>query len=671
MSIKLVEPKLNQNYSVNTTPRNKNSFGHNQSQVSFQGVPASALKAPNFIVRMMEFIAAGGFAASFIIQDGIGFIAPRVGKGLFRGGKEKKDENGNVILDKNGNPKHELNWAYARKEGLREVITGPSAFIIPALALIGINKKFGTGNSVKLDYIDGFQNNFAKFAQNNTQQILNGKADKKTFYEDTFKEILENTINSDPKAIKMTPEEIEKTAQEFAQRQMKYDDVLADRSISRFAFKRKKEADKRVGTIEDDFMQLKKQRIGGNVNEMAAMFKSSDGRIKAGGIKEITTAMNNYFGDAVNNVKKALEHDANANIEDIVKHFTGRRMGSRILTNLGLFLTVALFYTQIPKLYNMGLKGNPALGEDNSMPALQKNEGKKDVNFTGNMASVIEKNAKRVFNNKTAKSISDVFELDGPIIQGSAMSVLLYLFCIPPRLWNAQDKYDYKEIVVRDLTAFTALLFGAKALSRLFSDGFTKVTGLALNSKNLEGRNFFQKFGDYMHPGEGHHSVLSSKQLNSKYTNLHEDKDGVIGFMDFIESSKGNIKKAFAQDKNAVSVIEKILGKSYASSTVDEIKNALSNAHKNNTKEIQEFYKIFMKENGLLNKAKTCNSFFGALSTLALVPGLIIGLTDYCKHMTEKQKAKDDAEKLANLSFTLQAPVTPSNKPTMAGFLNG
>ena len=82
----------------------------------------------NPIVSLMDFIEAGGYAASFIIQDGIGFIAPRVGKGLLRGGEEKKDENGNVIFDSNGEPKRNLNWAYARKEGIREIVTGPSAF---------------------------------------------------------------------------------------------------------------------------------------------------------------------------------------------------------------------------------------------------------------------------------------------------------------------------------------------------------------------------------------------------------------------------------------------------------------------------------------------------------------------------------------------------------------
>ena len=48
-----------------------------KDSVSFTGV--------NPIVGTMDFIEAGGYAASFIIQDGLGFIAPRVGKGLLRG----------------------------------------------------------------------------------------------------------------------------------------------------------------------------------------------------------------------------------------------------------------------------------------------------------------------------------------------------------------------------------------------------------------------------------------------------------------------------------------------------------------------------------------------------------------------------------------------------------
>ena len=68
-------------------------------------------------------------------------------------------------------------------------------------------------------------------------------------------------------------------------------------------------------------------------------------------------------------------------IEGVVKQFTRKRMGSRILTNLGIFGTVAAFYTQIPKLYNMGMKGNPALAAEEEAPSqVKRPEAGKTVN---------------------------------------------------------------------------------------------------------------------------------------------------------------------------------------------------------------------------------------------------------------------------------------------------
>ena len=336
----------------------------------------------------------------------------------------------------------------------------------------------------------------------------------------------------------------------------------------------------------------------------------------------------------------------------------------------------------------MGTKGkNPALAneEEEQQPALQngKNvvadeksvkEKSKNVSF-GSGVGRIEKAGEKIFNSRKLKSVSDIFELNGPIIQGNAMAVLLYGACIPPRLLNAQDKYDYGEIMLRDMTAFTALLFGAKALARLFSDGFTKLTGLALNKKDLAGRSKLQKTWDYLNPSDTRHSILSSKQLEYKYANIDQYRNGVDGFVEFIEKSGGNIKKALANDDAIKSVVEDILkefnGKSYADATKEEIKEALHIAKETKSKHLDKFYELFRGQNKLMNRAKTCNSFFGALSTLALVPGLIIGLTDLCKYMTDKRKAKEKLDAtLAKPSMDFQASFIPSNKPTMAGFLN-
>lgn len=679
MSLTPIIPSIESNNKKKLSQANNNyptfAKSYTPSSPSVQNAKSVSFTGAGFnpIVSLMDFIDAGGYAASFIIQDGIGFIAPRVGKGLLRGGEEKKDENGNVILDKNGQPEHHLNWAYARKEGIREIVTGPSAFLIPMGMLAVINKYCGTGNSVKLNYIDGFKKPFESFVKGNLADVVSGNADKRAFYQGVLEDVIERSVNGQVSAAdKMSVEEIKSKASEFADKQLQVEAIKTDKTL-----KKKERAAKlaELGSVESDFMKLMKNKVGGTVNETAALYSSSSGKVKAGGIGELLKAMKDYFGDAVNSTKKVLaENVTSEQIEEAVKGFTNRRMGSRVLTNLGIFGTVAMFYTQIPKLYNWGLKGNPALAKANASQqntAETKEPAKKDVTFTG-MGSFLEKTGSNFFNGKVTKGISDMFELNGPIISGTAMPALLYGFCIPPRLIQAQDKYDYQEIMVRDMTAFTALLFGAKALSRLFSDGFTKLTGLALNSKNMAGRNVFQKAVDYLNPNDTRHSVLSSVQLNSKYTNIDEYKGGVSGFMDFIEGSGGNVKKAFARDSQVKAAVEDILrefnGKSYKEATALEIKNALKSAATQEGK-LTDFYKLFKGDNGLLRAAKTCNSSFGFLSTLVLVPGLIIWLTDVCQKLTEKRLA-EESKASAGGNPVASATLKATNTPTMAGFIN-
>ena len=87
----------------------------------------------NPLVTVMDAIDKGGFAASFIAQDGIGMVAPRIYEGLNR----------NRQRDENGNKTGPLNWEFARREGIREVLSGPSAFLIPR-GIMHFIKKFQT-----------------------------------------------------------------------------------------------------------------------------------------------------------------------------------------------------------------------------------------------------------------------------------------------------------------------------------------------------------------------------------------------------------------------------------------------------------------------------------------------------------------------------------------------
>ena len=658
---RITPPKINSQIYI---PALKNPQ-QGGDKVSFQG-------GINPVVGLMDVIDAGGYAAAFIIQDGLGFIAPRVGKGILRGGEIKTDKQGNPILDENGEPKHKLNWQYARKEAIREIVTGPSAFLIPMVLLKGIKKWAGESNNIKLNYIEKFSESFGKYTMDNFEEIKKGKLDRTKFYTNVYDVILKENISEFPGAITLTAKDRLQLAIKLAKKQVNIEEILTDTTLTK---DKKKEQLELLGTVEEDYMALRKKYIGGVVDEVGLTMRSADGSIKNGNITELKNALADYYSDAIKSTKKMLADGLNPEkLMEQVKDFSKHRMSSRIITNLGLFGAVAAFYTQIPKLYNWGLKGNPALGNDvneaNNTSTKNPTTEKKQVSFTGGLSDAMGKLGSKVFSNKTAKSISDLFEFNGNIISGSAMPVLLYGFCIPPRLMKAQDEYDMGEIIVRDLSSFTALLFGAKALSRLFSDGFTKITGLALNKKDMENRSTFKKIFDYLNPTDGRHQVLSTAQLKSKYTNIHEYRDGVIGFIEFIEKSGGDIKKAFSADKEIMKVIDQILsesGKNYAQATSADIKAALSKAHTDKHKLMKEFYNLFKGDNGLLSRAKTSNSTFGFVSTILLIPGLIYWLTTVCEKMTANrikkvQKQQQELNRTSDLN-----PIQKT--PTMEGFL--
>ena len=552
------------------------------------------------------------------------------------------------------------------------------------------------------------QKPFTEFAQNNINVIKNGNPEeiknvKSAFYEAGFKDVIKRSINDNlPEGEKLNDTEISNLAKNYAQKQIQIEDINGNKSLNK---KEKAGEIAKIGTVEDDYMLLRKSRVGGAVDELSVNFTSSNGKVKGGSIGEFVGAMSDYFDDAVKNTKKALSDNISADgVENIVKNFTNKRMGSRVLTNMGIFAVVAAFYTQIPKLYNWGTNGqNPALKGTAAEKAINNNpetaqkvdDGKtsktetaenkvdgKEVPFTG-MASFLEKTGEKVFNGKHAKAVSDIFELNGPIISGKAMPVLLYGFCIPPRLEHASDKYEYGEVIVRDFTAFTALLFGAKALARLFSDGFTKLSGLALNRKDMEGRNIWQKTMDYLNPADTRHSVLSSKQLDSKYTHIDKFKDGVNGFVEFIEKSGGNIKKTLTHDKKikaaADAIVQKFANTTFDKATAADIKTALNKAKTEDGDLIKNFYKLFDSNNGILKQAKTYNSTFGFLSTILFVPGLIIWLTHVCEKMTERRTKADFGDTKAQK--TVQQPQQADTKQpaelnrlrtdnlSMAGFL--
>ena len=630
----------------------------------------------NPVVTVMDAIDKGGFAASFIAQDGIGMVAPRIYEGLNR----------NRQTDENGKKTGPLNWEFARREGIREILSGPSAFLIPLGILTIIKKASGTANNVHVDHINILGKNFSDFAVKNPTQLKNPAEFKKGYYAQVFENIFNNSTDKNFN--------VKEKAQHFA-------DKLVEAETKRVN-KDRKGAGKIQSELIEEYMKIRKQFASPSSDELGVILKSEEkNKTVNSNIKRIIQSLSDYSGDALAKTNKYISSQSGHTAEELakdgslakyVKNFNLHRAGTRVLSNFGMWGAVVAFYTLIPKLYNMGLKHDPGLKglesedkADNTVPKTKvKDENKKgkDVAFKGNFASGIGSNAvKDGFLGK----LFNKFEFNGASMSVPGMLTLLFGFCLPPRYINAKSDKEKKEIVVRDVSSFTAILFAAKAMARGFSDAFAKISGLALNVKPEDhNKSILHKVKNYFTAGAGI-DVLTSEQITSKYSNIEDYKEGINGFFNFLEENGGDVKKVLNIDKNVKTQAEKIMtdfggGKSLKDATLEEIHTAFKKAKGSDA--LENIYTVFKsKDNRFINRAKTFNSAFGFASTLVLVPMFMMWLARYCESMTKKAIAKEKEQKALATATTEPAPVqqnskpvattvTSAKQPTMAGFLD-
>ena len=588
----------------------------------------------NPVVTLMDAIDRGGFAASFIAQDGIGMVAPRIYEGLNR----------NRPVDENGKKTGPLNWEFARREGIREILSGPSVFLIP-LGLMSIIKKVsGTANNVHVSHIHALGEQFADYASKNIEQIADSKAFRTGYYSKVYENVLSNSVNIP---------DIPAKAAEFAQKHVKAEDLKAS----------KKEANKLISEIHSEFVKLRKLTTAASNNELEVVMKVGDKEVHSN-IKKLTQSLTDYTGDVFGKLSKYIQKNTNTDISGYIKQFNLKRAGTRVASNLGMWGAVVGFFMLMPKLYNLGLKHDPGL------KGLEKSEPQqKDVTFTGGFSKIGETAMKE---GKISKLLGS-FEFNGASMPVSSVLTLLFGFTLPSRYINAKSDKERKEILVRDITSFAAILFAAKALSRGFSNVFSKISGLALNIKPADhSKGIFSKLKNYFTAGNGI-EMLSSEQIVTKYSNLEGYKDGINGFFQFLKENGGDVRKVLNIDHTVKAKSEKIMqmygnGKHLKDASFEEINNAFRLAK--DSEELAKIYDMFAKpDNKFISRAKTYNSAFGFASTLVLVPAFMAWLAKYCEKMTKKAIAKEQATHYAKNDIVTK-PSSISNQPTMAGFLN-
>ena len=618
----------------------------------------------NAIITFMDAMNRGGFMASFIMQDFLGMAGPRVLTGMYRN------------HDKTG----QLNWDFAKKEGIREILSGPSAFIIPAIMMSGIKIIGGTANNVPIDYIKGFGNTFSNFVQETPSEILKDTVKtKNNFYEKVFEKMLSDSTNGGLKG-----EELTSISKNFAERL-----INAEKAPKKGFWKHLK-GKKVEGSAQDlkhelleDFVKLRKKYLGAHGDKIVTEYNIDDKTIRTS-FKSFINHMNDFTNDATRKVSKTVASGKELSpdvISKFVKNLSQRRAGTRFLSNMSMFLAVLGFYTIIPKLYNNVTKGRDpgldGLGVPQESTDIKSNVNSKESksnepSFTG-LGSMVGKLGQTVADNPGLKKFSNGFEFDGATMPMPAMLTLLFGFCLPPRLMHAQSNTDRKEILVRDITSFFAILFGSKAINRVCSDVFAKTSGLALNIKPENHKeSVFKKIWHYIYPDNGV-QVLDSDRIIAHYSDINNYKDGINDMFRFIDKNGGNVGKVLTLDKDIQEAASKILGeKPSRHMKLDDIIKAFDKAKDT------ESYKTIVDKlsnsgNKLVKKAKTYNNVFGFISTILLVPALMIWISKHCERMTKRHIEEQKQEAMKNMAKQTKIPESlrvVTSKPTMAGFLN-
>lgn len=262
----------------------------------------------------------------------------------------------------------------------------------------------------------------------------------------------------------------------------------------------------------------------------------------------------------------------------------------------------------------------------------------KNPSFSGNFSQKLLKGG-------VLRKFSDAIEYDSAAMSSFSVMCLLYFAIIGSRIKNAYDKYDRYEILRRDVTSLTALIFLADMFKKGFSQIGSKTTGLVLNHKPKGFDKLGTKIMNYINPA-AEFRPLSGGQIVSKYSKIDEFKNGMADFCKFISEKGGNLKKVLNLDSTVKAKTEEILGKTIANANEKEIIDSFSKTK--NKKALDAIYKVFEKtDNVFVKKAKMMNNLCGFISTFWLTPALIIWIAETNEKITKQRIAKDLAAKNA------------------------
>ena len=583
--------------------------------INSKQVPTFKGGLDSFCLGVADLIENGGLAISFTLQDMLGTNLPRPIMGLMRNTKENKGEK---------------NTKFAAKELVREMLTGPSMFLIP-MGMLGVGKKvIGKTVNVPMNFIKSFGEIHTAQALNEAGQAIS----KQDFYKNAFTQIIQNA-KSEPQASKET---LEKAA-DFAER-------LAKTAKDKVAQK------ETLTKLSDEFVGIVKSHAKDAANTDFTI--ASISKTASAPFKETVSHMMSYADDIV---EKAKNCDT-GKINEFIKKLSNKKVIERLGANIAMYAAVMAFLQIIPRLYNRaegksnaGLKGlmKEETLKDKSLDNVKVNENEQNKDKSnpsfGSSAQLVNK----LTGNGLIGKLGRAIEFEGCNVSFPLLLGIMGFGILIPRTLQAKDKYDREEILRRDLVTCATMCFAEKELRKGFSKLNEAKSGLVLAAKDKGSKqqSFAKKLFDYLRPIKGV-QVLSTEQIISKYSGVDKYKDGIKGFCEFIEGQGGNLGKVFSVTDEAKNIVQRLLakeGKDIATADNSTIKEVLSKAiDSDDVKQLTNLFKD--KNNPWVQKAKTLNARFTALSVLVLVP-VFLGflLPAINERATKKRIREEEAQK--------------------------
>lgn len=595
---------------------------------NFNGIGGTAVDK---MVDVSDKIAKAGFVATFIAQDGIGSIIPRIATGFTRNS------------DKTG----KLNYRFAALEACRELLTGPPVMLLPIVTLGFAQKHIGATLKSPVSVIESFSNTLKGVFERNKTDISDATKLKQDFYKTSWENALKTTCGQDYKTNNNLVEQLSSLMKEMETAPAKA--PKGTRTV--------KDIISQINTLVSD--ELKSHAdVKGSFARLS--YVDGVGKQASSPINAFANHLHNFSKDFFNKIGD-LKTTTVEKAVDIIGETAKKRIGSRVITNFLTIGAVLLYSIVVPKLYKKLNKTNPGLIGlvDEPKAKCHMAAAKTKVNYEA--FDKLKKPEKRpafrglgvgkiadsIKNDGSLRKFLNAFEFNGINMSFTSLMTFMGLGVLVPRVVNAYDKHDKREILTRDIFTIGALVFGSKALLKNISNSFEKKTGIVLSEKP---EGYFEKskpaqLMDRLRPFSGT-QVFSNNDISLKYTNIDKFKGGLEGFCNFISKTGGNLSKFFANDEVTKKNMEEMLGKALKNSTDAEIIKAVTD--KKNAKQIENIIKVFQNANNtFVKKSKSIIGVFDFISTFVVVPAFMIFLQKFNEKMTKSAIAKEKAQRRA------------------------